>query len=167
MKRPFPGYHLWVKVIAFTRPWKIAFFFFYHVIFNSPAELQQKVEEHGVGERGSSCGSALWPSAPLWRYSSPSQHSCIACRSLTLLLASAIFIVAHPVAYYLPVTPLCLFCFYTFPPSTPLRRSAFSDSDILFSTHFSLSVRRGTFFFFFMISHRSTCSDPCLHIYSS
>lgn len=92
------------------------FFFSLFLYFNSSAEFQQKAEEHGVGEGGSSRGSALRPPAPLWRYSAVS----------STLSASAVCIVPHSAAYYLAVS---LFLFLSC--SDTLTSPNLSDRELL------------------------------------
>lgn len=81
-----------------------------YYIFNSSGELQQEVEEHGVSEGGSSRGSALWPSSPLWRYALFSGSSAlvtISCLSQQSLLSLTLLL-------FLPLhSP---FCFSACPP---------------------------------------------------
>lgn len=95
----------------------------------------------------------------------PSPNSCIVCCTFSSLLASAFFIVPPSAAYYLPVTLP-----FVFPPSYLHFPSLFvPNSDSLFSTRFSLSVRQGSFFMiipeavashlFFIASHCLTLSS--------
>lgn len=80
-----------------------------YYIFNSSGELQQEVAEHSIGEGGSSCGSALWPSSTLWRYAVLFWLFCAACCSRYLLLVSAIFICVPHTATFPPSAPSFVF----------------------------------------------------------
>lgn len=113
-----------------------------YYIFNSSGELQQEVAEHSIGEGGSSCGTALWPSSTLWRYAVLFWLFCAACCSRYLLLVSAIFICVPPHCYFSSLCPL--FCFSACLP--------------LFAAHFhhispTASPYRSKINFFFVFLH--------------
>lgn len=138
----------------------------YH-IFNSSGELQQEVAEHSISKRGSSSGSALWPSSTLWRYALFFWLLCAACCSHNLLLVSAILIAPHSTTF-LPSAPSFVFL--------PAHLFFCCSLPPYFSHCFSLSVKNKLFFFFFsgtsilmllrLPSHFLTLSSLSLPVWS-
>lgn len=81
-----------------------------YYIFNSFGELQREATEHSVSEGGSSRGSALRPSPPLWRYA---VLFWFLCSSHILLLVSAVFIAPQTAAFPPSALALLFFCLPT------------------------------------------------------
>lgn len=76
-------------------------------------ELQQEAKEYSVSERRSSCGSSLWPAAPLRRYSNSSElaavvsHTCLP-QHFFLFLMLLYIIFPFPVSFVSKSSPLFL-----------------------------------------------------------
>lgn len=119
-------------------------------------ELQQEAKEYSVGERRSSCGSSLWPAAPLRRYSNSSEPAAVVSHAC---LPQQIFL-PRPAAYYLPfacsIVPLLL--------NPPLF--------LLLSVFFFFLSQTCCFPFTSPYLHKenygnyvfSMCPDPCFHL---
>lgn len=119
-----------------------------YYIFNSFGELQREATEHSVSAGGSSRGSALWPSPPLWRYALLFWLLCsvtISCLSQQSLLFLTL----------LPFFPLhSLFCFPACPPpfaALPLELA----STTFLILHLLTGQKINTSFlsFFFLFAH--------------
>lgn len=82
-----------------------------YYIFNSFGELQREATEHSVSAGGSSRGSALWPSPPLWRYA---LLFWLLCSTHNLLLVSAVFIVPHTAVFPPSALALLFSCLPTY-----------------------------------------------------
>lgn len=118
----------------------LCFFFFFH----SSAELQQEAEEPSVSQGGSSCGSALCPPFPSWRYGA---------QAVTLMLCLQRF--DNLSSFIVPHCWLLSPCNTTMAPAftTPIIRLSlfFLNSDRLFSACFFWPVGWGV----------GACTDPC------
>lgn len=128
-----------------------------YYIFNSFGELQREATEHSVSAGGSSRGSALWPSPPLWRYALLFWLLCsvtISCLSQQSLLFLTL----------LPFFPLhSLFCFPACPPPFAALPLELASTTFLILHLLTGQKINTSFLFFFLLTSLCLPSQPEVH----
>lgn len=153
---PFPGHHLWVKLLQLSNPEKLLFFFLF---------LIQQFCRTSAGSQGTRC---RWERVKRWFCSAALHPITEVQRSvLTLLhclpesrtLACLSNLYCSSLCCLLSPCNTAVSLLFLYLPTFSFRCYS---SDSLFPPYFSLSVTT-----FVMTGHRSTCTGPCLHIYPS